>query len=334
MPPVAFLPPRLLLGSGSAIRRQLLEAAGISVTVSVPGIDEKGLGDRSDAEKLVHLLAEAKADALLCRKDGVESLLLTADQVVTYKGKIREKPKDLEEVRAFITSYAGSSCSTVGALCLHDPVTDLRVVGTQIATIHFKAELSQEEVLSELVMDKSFLDCAGSLMVEHPIMSQYVEKIEGGQDSVMGLSLSLLKDLSSRLEALKESVRQHGPVLGQPLSNWAVVGDCTNEAKPASRVVRRLQEAGRRVMKVSPYDKTGVCYASLEDVPEKVEAVNLIISPKIGVDVLNAMKKKGIRYVFMQPGADAEMVVRQADSLGLITQRGCVLMEDLPPLPS
>jgi len=77
-----------------------------------------------------------------------------------------------------------------------------------------------------------------------------------------------------------------------------------------------------------------VCYESLEDVPEKVEAVNLIISPKIGIDVLNAMKKKGIRYVFMQPGADAEMVVRQADSLGLITQRGCVLMEDLPPLPS
>ena len=28
-------------------------------------------------------------------------------------------------------------------------------------------------------MDKNFLDCAGSLMVEHPIMSQYVEKIEG-----------------------------------------------------------------------------------------------------------------------------------------------------------
>ena len=63
MPPIAGpLPPRLLLGSGSAIRRQLLEAAGISVTVRVPGIDEKGLGDRRDAEKLVHLLAEAKAD--------------------------------------------------------------------------------------------------------------------------------------------------------------------------------------------------------------------------------------------------------------------------------
>jgi len=80
MPPVAFLPPRLLLGSGSAIRRQLLEAAGISVTVSVPGIDEKGLGDRSDAEKLVHLLAEAKADvssSRICRNYFSSTLLET-----------------------------------------------------------------------------------------------------------------------------------------------------------------------------------------------------------------------------------------------------------------
>lgn len=31
-----------------------------------------------------------------------------------------------------------------------------------------------------------------------------------------------------------------------------------------------------------------------------MEAVNLIISPKIGADVLNAMKKKGIRSVFAE----------------------------------
>ena len=30
-------------------------------------------------------------------------------------------------------------------LCLHDPATELRVVGTQTATIHFKAELSNED---------------------------------------------------------------------------------------------------------------------------------------------------------------------------------------------
>lgn len=327
------LPP-LLLGSGSAVRRQILEAAGVSFEVRKPDIDEKALGDRGrEPEKLVRLLAEAKADALLSaleRRD-TDRLILTADQVVTCKGNIREKPKDLEEARTFVSSYAGSSCCTVGALCLHDPATELRVVGTQTATIHFKAELGNEDVLREL-MGEDLLNCAGSLMVEHPIMSQYVERIEGGQDNVMGLSTSLLKDLFSSLEVLKDSLRAHGPVLGRLLSTWAVVGDVTNEAKPASQVVRRLEEAGRRVIKVSPYDKTGQCYGKLEDVSEKVEVVNLIISPKIGMDVLTAMKKQGIRYVFMQPGADAEVVVRQAESLGLVLQRGCVLIQDLPSL--
>ncbi|CAL1173932.1 unnamed protein product [Cladocopium goreaui] len=238
------LPP-LLLGSGSAVRRQILEAAGVSFEVRKPDIDEKALGDRGrEPEKLVRLLAEAKADALLSaleRRD-TDRLILTADQVVTCKGNIREKPKDLEEARTFVSSYAGSSCCTVGALCLHDPATELRVVGTQTATIHFKAELGNEDVLREL-MGEDLLNCAGSLMVEHPIMSQYVERIEGGQDNVMGLSTSLLKDLFSSLEVLKDSLRAHGPVLGRLLSTWAVVGDVTNEAKPASQVVRRLEEA-------------------------------------------------------------------------------------------
>ena len=30
-------------------------------------------------------------------------------------------------------------------LCLHDPTTDLRVSGTQLATIYFKAELGEED---------------------------------------------------------------------------------------------------------------------------------------------------------------------------------------------
>lgn len=29
------------------------------------------------------------------------------------------------------------------------------------------------------MIDKDLLNCSGALMVEHPIMSQYVEKIEG-----------------------------------------------------------------------------------------------------------------------------------------------------------
>eukprot|EP00438_Fugacium_kawagutii_P029545 Skav203391 [mRNA] locus=scaffold3093:34177:38308:- [translate_table: standard] len=62
--------PAVLLGSGSAVRKQILEAAGrvnaagVNFTVRSADIDESALGDRSaDASKLVQLLAEAKADA-------------------------------------------------------------------------------------------------------------------------------------------------------------------------------------------------------------------------------------------------------------------------------
>eukprot|EP00404_Azadinium_spinosum_P054483 CAMPEP_0180788602 /NCGR_PEP_ID=MMETSP1038_2-20121128/52106_1 /TAXON_ID=632150 /ORGANISM="Azadinium spinosum, Strain 3D9" /LENGTH=60 /DNA_ID=CAMNT_0022826171 /DNA_START=47 /DNA_END=226 /DNA_ORIENTATION=+ len=58
-----------------------------------PDIDEKAIGDRAggDATALVRLIAEAKADALLtklaiCGDD--RRVLLTGDQVVTYRGEI------------------------------------------------------------------------------------------------------------------------------------------------------------------------------------------------------------------------------------------------------
>lgn len=53
--------------------------------------------------------------------------------------------------------------------------------------------------------------------------------------------------------------------------------------------------------KVSPYDSTGACYKRIEDVPERIDAVNLIISPKIGLKVLDSMGELGIRLVALEP---------------------------------
>ncbi|CAJ1433308.1 unnamed protein product, partial [Effrenium voratum] len=274
--------------------------------------------------------------ALLPTLEGEQRLLLTADQVVTFRGAIREKPKDLAEAEAFLRSYAGDCCRTVGALCLHDAAADLRMVGTQKAEVHFAPELAEEDVLRG-ILSEEVLNCAGALMVEHPVVQENVEKVEGGLDSVMGLSLQLLEDLQERLEAWRGRLARFGPVLGRPLRRWAVVGDVLNPAKPAARVARRLEEAGRTVLKVSPYDKTGACFGKLEDVPE-VDALNLIISPKLGEEVLEDAKKLGIRYVFIQPGADAEFVVRRAathliaelsPSLGLSTRISGTLLGEM-----
>mmetsp|Transcript_35965 Transcript_35965/g.70782 ORF Transcript_35965/g.70782 Transcript_35965/m.70782 type:complete len:146 (+) Transcript_35965:96-533(+) len=132
-----------------------------------------------------------------------------------------------------------------------------------------------------------------------------------------------------------------GSVLGvRDLSCWAVVGDVTNRSKPAYRVAEQLTSAGRQVHLVSPYarvveDEAGrKIYKKLSDIPSylTVDAVNLIISPRIGLEVLDQMAERGVQYCFLQPGADAPLVLERAAELGMTVQRGCVLVDPMPPL--
>ena len=95
-------PPRFVLGSKSASRRAILEAAAVGVPfdVVVPDIDEKAIGDlaRDEPLALVSQIALAKADALVSSVNNDShpgAVLLTGDQVVTYEGAIRKKPSSL-----------------------------------------------------------------------------------------------------------------------------------------------------------------------------------------------------------------------------------------------
>lgn len=92
----------------------------------MPDIDERSIGNRSEAggaESLVKLLANEKADAILekfysCTDCSHEEFLITADQVVTFQGRILEKPITTEEAREFISGYSGNCCSTVGSIAV------------------------------------------------------------------------------------------------------------------------------------------------------------------------------------------------------------------------
>ena len=114
-----------------------------------------------------------------------------------------------------------------------------------------------------------------------------------------------------------------------------MVGDSLNPRKPAFRIAARLEEQGRLVHRVNPRDKTGECFASLSDIPPgSVDLVNLVISPLLGVGIVEEMRTLGLKYLFIQPGADSPKVLAAAEAAGLTVQQGCVLRDDLPPLAS
>jgi len=197
-------PPRIILGSSSSSRRAIMDglasAFGFAYEVRTADIDEKAIRHAAP-EELVLALGGAKADAILAKLaaeappapgggGGGDGYLLTCDQVVVHEGRILEKPEGEEEARRFITGYARAPAATVGSVVVTRLATGARRAALDLATIHM-APLPAADI-DALIAEGEVLWCAGGLMVEHPLVAPRVTRIEGAQDSVMGLSAYLV----------------------------------------------------------------------------------------------------------------------------------------------
>jgi septum formation protein len=196
----------LILGSSSRSRQQLLKELGYEFQVLKPNINEEAIR-HPDAEQLVRLLGNAKADALLTyleerRKAGEEAvtkkplLLITGDQVVVHQGRILEKPQDASEARRFISSYGTAPAVTVGSIVVTNVFTKKRYEAVDRAEIYFHP--IPESVIEKLIAEGDVFACSGGLMVEHPLVNKFVHHIVGSIDSVMGLNKSLTRSLVER----------------------------------------------------------------------------------------------------------------------------------------
>ncbi|GAB0496535.1 hypothetical protein MMPV_007848 [Pyropia vietnamensis] len=200
---------RLILGSSSPSRRSILAAMGHPDPLVRPaGIDEKAIR-AEDPRELVSALAHAKADAVLASlaadpppplpsptdADGrrAVTLLLTGDQVVVHEGRVREKPLTPDDVREYVTGYASAPAVTIGATVVTDVATGRRWEGADRAEVHLRP--LPAEAITALIEDGAVFGCAGALMVEHPIVAPYVERMVGDDTAVRGLCATTTRGL-------------------------------------------------------------------------------------------------------------------------------------------
>lgn len=179
---------KLVLGSSSKGRQSVLKEAGYGFEVVTADIEEEAILG-SDPIRLALRVAHAKADALLGRITE-PALLITADQVVVCDGAIRGKPKDADQAREFIRSYARHPLETVSAVVVTDVATRKRAGGVDVARIHFRP--IPEEVIEEAIAIGRVLECAGAMRNEDPPLRAFVSRLEGTEDSTSGLPLALL----------------------------------------------------------------------------------------------------------------------------------------------
>ncbi|MFH1181320.1 MAG: Maf family nucleotide pyrophosphatase [bacterium] len=182
---------KIILGSASKWRKQILERMGYEFEVIVADIDEKAIRF-TDPEQLVLALANAKAAALL-PKIKEEAILITSDQVDVCNGEIREKPKDAEQAREFLQSYNKYPAEAITAVVAINTASQKKREGVDIARVWFRP--IPENKIDQLIADSLLFSCAGGFCVLHPLFKDCIEKIEGDIDSVAGLP----KELTRRL---------------------------------------------------------------------------------------------------------------------------------------
>ncbi|CAG9461353.1 unnamed protein product [Pedinophyceae sp. YPF-701] len=197
--PLAAGGARIILGTSSRFRRRVFDelceqTPGLKYEVQTADIDEKAIRRPHPAD-LVAVLAEAKADAILKKmaaagSDTTTGLLVTCDQVVTYKGEIREKPESEAQLKGWVKEYSAAPVGTTSSVRVANLATGKVAAGVDVTEVHFDA--IPEADVDAMIQEGDVLWCAGGLMLEHPRVTPHCTKLVGTMDSVMGLPKALL----------------------------------------------------------------------------------------------------------------------------------------------
>lgn len=110
----------------------------------------------------------------------------------------------------------------------------------------------------------------------------------------------------------------------------AVIGASQARTKYGNRAVRAYLRQGWKVYPVNPNvaEVEGLrTYARVTDIPDPIDRAALYVPAEIGVAVLDGVKQKGIKELFVNPGAESDELLARAEQLGLDPIQACAIVD-------
>jgi predicted CoA-binding protein len=108
----------------------------------------------------------------------------------------------------------------------------------------------------------------------------------------------------------------------------AVVGASSNTAKPSNGIIRKLLAAGYRVIPVNPREAAVLgqtAYASLADVPDEVDIVNVFRRAEHTPAIADEAVAIGATALWLQSGISSEDAAARAKAGGLtVVMDACI----------
>lgn len=178
---------RIILGSQSPRRQELLRRLDMDFTVEIPEVDEH-IDTTLTPEDIVCSIAEAKLTAFSANSYH-DHLVIVADTLVADEhGTMLGKPADADEAKAVLSRLSGRQHAVYTGVILALRGRIHRFV--ERTTVWF-VDLEQDEI-DYYIANYNPMDKAGSYGIQEWIGRIAVERIDGAYENVMGLPTARL----------------------------------------------------------------------------------------------------------------------------------------------
>lgn len=185
---------RVILASGSAIRRQLMMDAGLTFEVISKPVDESAIKNSMLAESArLRDIADALAEAKAIRVSRLESgLVIGADQIMVMDHTLFDKPKSIDEARVRLKLMRGKTHYLIGAVVIcENGIPVWRHLAKTTLTMR---DFSDEFLEGYLKKEGEFVTkSVGAYRFEGP-GAQLFSKVDGDFFSILGLPLLPVMD--------------------------------------------------------------------------------------------------------------------------------------------
>ena len=178
---------RIILGSNSPRRKELLAGLNLDFTVDTGNTFEEVYSPDTPHEKIPEVLSEGKSYGFH-RTLHNDEILITSDTLVLCRDRVMGKPHSREEAVDMLKYLSGREHKVITAVTLRD--NNLCETSSDTAIVHFK-DLSDSEIEYYIDTFKPY-DKAGAYGIQEWIGYIGINRIEGSFFTIMGFPVHLV----------------------------------------------------------------------------------------------------------------------------------------------